>query len=109
MRRRAWRAKCVQGYADLRLLDYRDVTGQFDRIASIEMIEAVGERYWPAYFAKLRACLARGGVAVLQAITISEGRFADYRNHPTSSSAISFRAACCRHARSSSAKRRAPG
>jgi cyclopropane-fatty-acyl-phospholipid synthase len=72
----------VQGYADLRLLDYRDVTGQFDRIASIEMMEAVGERHWPAYFAKLRASLARGGVAVLQAITISEGRFADYRTSP---------------------------
>ena len=72
----------VQGYADLRLLDYRDVTGQFDRIASIEMMEAVGERHWPAYFAKLRASLARGGVAVLQAITISEGRFAAYRTSP---------------------------
>jgi cyclopropane-fatty-acyl-phospholipid synthase len=71
-----------QGRADLRLLDYRDVAGLFDRIASIEMIEAVGERYWSSYFGKLRSCLANGGVALLQAITIDEGRFAAYRKCP---------------------------
>ena len=71
-----------EGLADLRLLDYRDVSGKFDRIASIEMIEAVGERYWPTYFAKLGACLRKGGVAVLQAITIAEDRFAAYRRRP---------------------------
>jgi cyclopropane-fatty-acyl-phospholipid synthase len=68
--------------AELRLQDYRDVTGLFDRIASIEMIEAVGERYWPSYFGKLRGCLKSGGVALLQAITIDERRFAAYRNSP---------------------------
>jgi len=68
--------------ADLRLQDYRDVTGTFDRIVSIEMIEAVGERYWPAYFAKLRCCLVSGGSALLQAITIDEKRFADYVGRP---------------------------
>jgi cyclopropane-fatty-acyl-phospholipid synthase len=68
------------GRADLRLLDYRDVEGRYDRIASIEMIEAVGERYWPVYFAKLRASLRTGGIALLQAITIDESRFAAYRN-----------------------------
>ncbi len=68
--------------ADLRLQDYRDVEGQFDRIVSIEMLEAVGERYWPAYFAKLRACLKPGGTCVLQVITIDEARFADYRANP---------------------------
>jgi cyclopropane-fatty-acyl-phospholipid synthase len=67
------------GRADLRLLDYRDVAGRFDRIASIEMIEAVGERYWPVYFSKLRASLRSGGIALLQAITIDESRFAAYR------------------------------
>jgi len=72
----------ANGCADLRLVDYRDVTGRFDRIASIEMIEAVGESYWPAYFAKLRACLAAGGAALIQAITIDESRFAAYRSHP---------------------------
>ncbi len=72
--------------ADLRLTDYRDVdcgtAGRFDRIASIEMIEAVGERYWQIYFAKLRACLSVGGSALIQAITIDESRFAAYRARP---------------------------
>lgn len=68
--------------ADLRLEDYRDVDGQFDRIVSIEMLEAVGERYWPNYFDKLRACLKPGGTCVLQVITIDEARFADYRANP---------------------------
>jgi cyclopropane-fatty-acyl-phospholipid synthase len=68
-----------RGRADLRLLDYRDVQGRYDRIVSIEMIEAVGEDYWPVYFAKLRASLRNGGVALLQAITIDEHRFAAYR------------------------------
>jgi cyclopropane-fatty-acyl-phospholipid synthase len=72
----------ANGRADLRLLDYRDVTGRFDRIASIEMIEAVGESYWAAYFTKLRGCLAAGGAALIQAITIDESRFAAYRGHP---------------------------
>ncbi|MGB6536688.1 MAG: cyclopropane-fatty-acyl-phospholipid synthase family protein [Xanthobacteraceae bacterium] len=71
-----------QKRANLRLLDYRDVRGRFDRVVSIEMIEAVGERYWPVYFAKLRESLHQGGVAVLQAITIAEQRFAAYRSRP---------------------------
>jgi cyclopropane-fatty-acyl-phospholipid synthase len=70
------------GRADIRLLDYRDIHGRFDRVVSIEMIEAVGERYWRAYFAKLRASLHEGGVAVLQAITIAEHRFSAYRTRP---------------------------
>jgi cyclopropane fatty-acyl-phospholipid synthase-like methyltransferase len=74
--------EAAEGRADLRLLDYRDVSGKFDRIVSIEMIEAVGERYWPNYFGKLRNCLVSGGVAVLQAITIDEQRFAAYRKTP---------------------------
>ncbi|CAA2141297.1 cyclopropane-fatty-acyl-phospholipid synthase family protein [Hyphomicrobium sp. ghe19] len=70
------------GAADLRLQDYRDVDGRYDRVASIEMLEAVGERFWPVYFAKLRNTLKEGGVAVLQAITIDERRFTNYRKHP---------------------------
>ncbi len=66
--------------ADLRLQDYRDVQGQFDRIVSIEMIEAVGEAYWPTYFATLRDRLKPGGVAVLQAITIADEHFESYRH-----------------------------
>ena len=65
--------------ADIRLIDYRDVEGQFDRVASIEMFEAVGERYWPAYFEKIRSALAPGGRAGLQIITIENTRFESYR------------------------------
>jgi len=64
---------------DLRLQDYRDVEGRFDRIVSIEMIEAVGEAYWPTYFETLRERLKPGGVAVLQAITIADAQFESYR------------------------------
>jgi cyclopropane-fatty-acyl-phospholipid synthase len=71
-----------QERADMRLLDYRDIQGCFDRIVSIEMIEAVGERYWPTYFAKIQNSLRKGGAAVLQAITIAEDRFAAYRKRP---------------------------
>jgi cyclopropane-fatty-acyl-phospholipid synthase len=69
----------LAGRADLRLQDYRDVSGRFDRIVSIEMLEAVGEAYWPTYFRTLHDRLAPGGVAVLQVITIAEDRFAGYR------------------------------
>lgn len=65
---------------DLRLQDYRDVEGRYDRIVSIEMLEAVGEAYWPAYFAMLRDRLAPGGQAVLQVITIGERWFPRYRD-----------------------------
>jgi cyclopropane-fatty-acyl-phospholipid synthase len=69
----------LAGRCDLRLQDYREVTGQFDRIVSIEMIEAVGEPYLPRYFEALRRTLKPGGRAVLQAITIAEDRFETYR------------------------------
>ncbi|WP_428031995.1 class I SAM-dependent methyltransferase [Ancylobacter sp.] len=71
----------LAGRATLRLQDYRDVAERYDRVVSIEMLEAVGEAYWPTYFAKLRACLKEGGTAVLQVITIAEDRFEGYRRH----------------------------
>jgi len=64
---------------ELRLQDYRDVRGRFDAVASIEMVEAVGERYWPAYFSAVRDALVAGGRACIQAITIAEERFERYR------------------------------
>ncbi|MBX3533554.1 MAG: class I SAM-dependent methyltransferase [Xanthobacteraceae bacterium] len=67
--------------SDLRLQDYRDVTETFDRVVSIEMIEAVGEKYWPAYFGKIAQVLNAGGRAVLQVITIAEERFELYRRN----------------------------
>jgi cyclopropane-fatty-acyl-phospholipid synthase len=72
----------LAGHCDLRLQDYRDVRGEFDRIVSIEMLEAVGEAYWPTYFEKLHDCLRPGGTAVLQIITINEARFENYRRRP---------------------------
>jgi cyclopropane-fatty-acyl-phospholipid synthase len=68
--------------AKARLQDYRDVSERYDRIVSIEMIEAVGQQYWPTYFAKLRRSLTDGGTVLLQAITIAENRFANYRSQP---------------------------
>lgn len=65
---------------ELRLQDYRDAGGGFDRIASIEMFEAVGERHWPVFFDVLRRRLVPGGIAALQVITIAEERFARYRS-----------------------------
>ncbi len=67
---------------DVVLMDYRDITGRYDRVVSIEMIEAVGERYWPVYFRKLAEVLTPGGVAGLQSITIDNARFAQYRKRP---------------------------
>ena len=67
---------------DLRLQDYRDVEGRYDRIVSIEMLEAVGERYWPVYFDTLRKRLAPGGVAVVQVITMADAHFDHYRRSP---------------------------
>lgn len=64
---------------DLRLQDYRDVTGTFDRIASVEMFEAVGLAYWPTFFATVRERLRPGGLAGLQTITILDRLFDDYR------------------------------
>jgi cyclopropane-fatty-acyl-phospholipid synthase len=71
----------VSDKADLRLQDYRDVTEKFDRVVSIEMIEAVGEKYWPAYFGKIANVLKPGGRAVLQVITIANERFDFYRRN----------------------------
>jgi cyclopropane-fatty-acyl-phospholipid synthase len=68
--------------AEIRLQDYRDMQSTFDRIVSIEMLEAVGAAYWPAYFERLSACLAPGGRAVLQVISIAEDRFDMYLRRP---------------------------
>lgn len=64
---------------DVVFQDYRDERGVFDRIASIEMFEAVGEKYWPTYFQQLSRCLKPGGRAGLQIITIQDKMFEDYR------------------------------
>lgn len=63
---------------DFRLQDYRDVEGKFDKIVSIEMFEAVGKEYWPAYFRKIFDVLTPGGVAGLQIITIADRLYDRY-------------------------------
>jgi len=65
--------------ADLRLQDYRDIHEQFDHVVSIEMFEAVGERWWPTYFKSLARALRPGGCAVVQSITIRDDLFGAYR------------------------------
>ena len=67
---------------ELKFQDYRDETGTYDRIASIEMFEAVGEKYWDAFFSKVKECLRAGGTAGLQIITIEEEGFQLYRKRP---------------------------
>lgn len=64
---------------DIVFQDYRDEAGTYDRIASIEMFEAVGEKYWPTYFETLSKCLKPEGTAGLQIITIKEELFKSYR------------------------------
>ena len=65
--------------AQLACRDYRDERRRYDAIASIEMVEAVGERYWPKYFATLWRCLKPGGRACIQSIVIDDALFARYR------------------------------
>jgi cyclopropane-fatty-acyl-phospholipid synthase len=65
--------------AEIALEDYRIQNGKFDAIVSIEMFEAVGEKYWPVYFNKLKSLLASSGKAVVQTITIREEYFDSYR------------------------------
>ncbi len=69
----------LKGNADIRLEDYRKTKGAFDAVVSIEMFEAVGERYWPRYFHALSERLKQGGRAVLQTITIRDDLFNAYR------------------------------
>lgn len=70
------------GWADrsqFLLTDYRDMQGQFDHIVSVEMFEAVGERWWPTYFRTLKRLLKPGGRALVQVITIDDTLFHSYR------------------------------
>jgi cyclopropane-fatty-acyl-phospholipid synthase len=71
----------LQAQIDLRLQDYRDLAAagtKYDAIVSIEMIEAVGQAYWPSYFQTLKSCLAPGGRACIQSILIEDSRFERY-------------------------------
>ena len=69
----------AHGQARFVLRDYRDETGVYDGIASVEMFEAVGERYWKSWFQTVARCLRPGGRAAVQTITIDEALFERYR------------------------------
>lgn len=73
------RAKGLQDRVEIRMQDYRDECGVYDGIASIEMLEAVGEKYWPTYFQVVRDRLKPGRNATLQIITVQDERFETYR------------------------------
>ena len=68
------------GQVSIQLCDYRDVTGEFDAIVSVEMIEAVGWQYWRTYFEKIDEVLAPGGKVAIQAITMPHDRMLATRN-----------------------------
>ena len=72
----------MAGSVDLRLQDYRHLSGTYDHIVSIEMLEAVGEENWDTYTCTLRRCLKPGGRAALQFITIDDSAFKGYRRNP---------------------------
>jgi cyclopropane-fatty-acyl-phospholipid synthase len=67
---------------ELQFRDYRDIEGRYDHVVSIEMVEAVGERYWADYFSALRRHLVPRGSALVQAIVIADGVFEAYRARP---------------------------
>ncbi len=70
----------LQDLVRLELCDYRDLHGSYDAIVSIEMFEAVGEKYWAGYFSTVHQRLKMGGKALIQSITIQESRFERYRS-----------------------------
>ncbi len=69
----------LQGNADVAIEDYRIQKGKYDQIVSIEMFEAVGEKFWDTYFSKIKSLLAEKGKAIIQTITINECYFERYR------------------------------
>ena len=69
----------LSGQVELSLTDYRDIDGQYDHVVSIEMYEAVGERFWSSYFRAIRDVLKPGGRALIQGITIHDEVFGRYR------------------------------
>ena len=72
------RSRLPAGRAHIHLTDYRDAQEQYDAIASIEMVEAVGQEYWPDYVAAIHRLLKPGGRAVIQYISIDDAIFERY-------------------------------
>ena len=68
----------LEAHVDLKQMDYRDIEGKFDKVVSIEMIEAVGEKYWGTFFQKVSSSLRANGKSLIQGITIREELFYSY-------------------------------
>lgn len=75
----AYASQRIKGEGQVALEDYRHQTGTYDHILSIEMFEAVGERFWPSYFGKIKHLLNAKGKAMIQTITIADPYFDAYR------------------------------
>lgn len=76
-----WAERAAKGLAtppDYQLRDYRDMSGSHDAIISVEMVEAVGQAYWPAYLDTIARCLKPGGRAAIQFISIADDIFPAY-------------------------------
>ena len=76
---------CKEGLnekVNVQFMDYRDISNKYDNISSIEMFEAVGIKYWPVYFKKVKECLKNNGIATLQIITIDENKREFYQRNP---------------------------
>ena len=71
-------AEGLEGRIDAQLLDYRHITGRYDRVVSIEMIESIDHQRWPEYFDTIAKVLEPGGIAVLQAIVIDDSFYDTY-------------------------------
>lgn len=69
----------LEDKVEIRLQDYREITGQFDKVVSIEMIEQVGDEFLPEYFKKIDSLLKKDGVAVIQAITSPDSRYEEFK------------------------------
>ena len=74
--------------------DYRDLTGKFDKIVSIEMFEAVGKDYWDIYFKKISQLINDNGIIILQLITIKDESYKYYSKNPDFSSKIHISEVC---------------
>ena len=80
--RRRMQENQLSNLVDIRIEDYRDVQGSFDKIVSIEMFEAVGEEHWRNYFETIKTHLKPGGLAGIQSITIANEFFETYKRRP---------------------------
>ncbi len=85
----------LQDKIDIRLMDYRDLEGQFDRLVSIEMIEAVGHQFLPEYFQQCSALLKPDGQLCIQAITMPDHRYEQYLKTPDFIQRYIFPGSCC--------------